>query len=416
MTPTNPGDGADETSTTGDGHDPSAPVNIGDVSDEVRAELDRLFGAKSTDAASVSPRASSDDPTEESEITVESASESEVLATDKNLVVDGSAVEPTVERTVEPPVEPGDPLGREVLAIGDPTGDSVAPLPVDPLLAARDGVVQIIDDHARPDVRDASDVSRVLIIDDDSPVSRADDRERKRRRRRRLRQIKWVRVTVSVVVSMVLVASVLASPLFAVRTVTFEGVVYTAESSVADVRDLLDGASVFTVDTAKARQVLLDDPWVAEVRITTSWRGRATVEVAERSPVVWYAGDDQKARVVDARGHVIAVLDGWPTKYLQVRGTGPSLEAGAVADPAYRAAAQLVLALPDEISGNVTALELSPGGELSMLLDGGTVVRFGPPEGLQDKLVAVVVLLRRQDPATLAVVDVSTGEPAVQTR
>ncbi len=404
MTPTNQGDSADDTPTPGDGHDPSVPVNIGDVSDEVRAELDRLFGPKATDSTPPPPHAAGEDPTEESESPGESTGVSGVSSTDEGGLFGG------------PVREPSDPLDREVLAIGDPSDDSVAPLPVDPLLAARDGVVQIIDDHARPDVRDAADVSRVLIIDDDSPVSRADDRERKRRRRRRLRQIKWVRVTVSIVVSMVLVASVLASPLFAVRTVTFEGVVYTAESSVADVRELLDGASVFTVDTAKARQVLLDDPWVAEVRITTSWRGRATVEVAERTPVVWYAGDDQKARVVDARGHVIAVLDGWPTKYLQVRGTGPSLEAGAVADPAYRAAAQLVLALPDEISGNVTALELSPGGELSMVLDGGTVVRFGPPEGLQDKLVAVVVLLRRQDPATLAVVDVSTGEPAVQTR
>ena len=64
----------------------------------------------------------------------------------------------------------------------------------------------------------------------------------------------------------------------------------------------------------------------------------------------------------------------------------------------------------------VKSLDLSAGGELSMILKGGTIVRFGPPTDLQRKLVAVVVLLRRQDPATLAVVDVSTGEPTVQTR
>ena len=51
-----------------------------------------------------------------------------------------------------------------------------------------------------------------------------------------------------------------------------------------------------------------------------------------------------------------------------------------------------------------------------MTLKGGTLVRFGPPNDLQDKLVAVVVLLRRQNPSTLAVIDVSTGDPTVQIR
>jgi hypothetical protein len=75
-----------------------------------------------------------------------------------------------------------------------------------------------------------------------------------------------------------------------------------------------------------------------------------------------------------------------------------------------------VLALPDEIRPKVASLALSPGGELSMTLKSGTVVRFGQPADLQNKLVLVVVLLRRQDPATLAVVDVSTGTATVKIR
>ena len=372
-------------------------AQIDEVSDEVQAELERLFtGGPTVPSESVEAVDDDDDDDDDDDADTVVVASFEVLE----------------DRSADDSVD----ASREILVIGDPSGDSLVPLPVDPLLATPGGVVQIIDDHAQPEVRDAADVSRVLIIDDDAPVNRTEERERRRRRRRRLRQVKWLRVTMFVSVGVVIVAAILASPLFALRSVTFEGVVYTADETVERVREMLDGSSVFTVDTDEARQTLLDDPWVAEVRITTSWRGRATVEVAERTPVVWYMGDDQKARVVDARGHVVAVLDGWPVDYLQVRGTGPSLEAGAIADAAYRAAAQLVLALPDEIGGTVTALELSPGGELSMLMKGGTIVRFGPPEGLQDKLVAVVVLLRRQDPATLAVVDVSTGEPAVQTR
>jgi cell division protein FtsQ len=214
----------------------------------------------------------------------------------------------------------------------------------------------------------------------------------------------------------VVVISLLASPIFAIRSVTVEGNVYTSTKVLAAVTKTLKGASVFTVNTGKARELLLEDSWVSDVRITTRFPGKALVEIAERVPIIWYVGDDQKARIVDARGHVIAVLPGWPTKYLRVAGVGPSLDAGAVADDVYRAAAQLVLALPEELRTLVKSLEVSAGGELAMTLAGGTLVRFGPPNDLQDKLVAVVVLLRRQNPSTLAIIDVSTGEPTVQIR
>jgi cell division protein FtsQ len=275
--------------------------------------------------------------------------------------------------------------------------------------------VEITDDGGTV-VIDADSMDRVVIVDDDRPDPTFEERQRRHKRRERLRRVKWVKLAGVVVVASVVVAGVLASPLFAIRSVTFEGVVYTSKETVAKVTDSIQGSSIFTVDTAKAREQLLDDPWVAEVRITTDFPGKALVEVAERVPVVWYVADDQKARVVDDRGHVVAVLTGWPTKYLRVIGTGPALEAGAIADDVYRAAAQLVLALPDEIRTKVKALELTGGGELSMILKSGTVVRFGPPTDLQDKLIAIVVLFRRQDPATLAVVDVSTGDPTVQLR
>lgn len=302
----------------------------------------------------------------------------------------------------------GDPGHVDVDAPEDRT-------PVTPDVAVTD-VVQIIDDQPELVVIDADEVDRVVIVDDDRPDPTFEERQRRRVRREKLRRVKWLKMGALSAAGVLLILIVLASPLFAIRRVAFEGSVYTARKTIDDAIGSLKGKSVFTVDTDKARAICLSDPWVSDVRITTRLSGRALIEVVERVPVVWYAGADEKARVVDARGHVITVLTGWPTKYLQVRGTGPELQAGAVADPAYRAAAQLVLALPDEVRPKVEALELSPGGELSMVLKTRTLIRFGPPTDLQNKLVAVVVLLRRQDPSTLAVVDVSTGEPTVQTR
>ena len=242
---------------------------------------------------------------------------------------------------------------------------------------------------------------------------RFEERRRAWARRDRLKRVRWLKIALILLGLVVFALAVMASPLFGIRTFVMEGNVYTADDTVAEVRDILEGSSIFTADITRARRVLLEDPWVSEVRITTHFPSRVVVEVSERVPVVWYVGTDGKARMVDARGKVIAVLDGFPTKYLQVKGTGPEVAAGAAADDAYRAAAQLVLALPEELRPKVTALDLSPAGELSMVLKGDTLVRFGTPTGLQDKLVAVVVLLRRQDPRTIAVIDVSAGEPTV---
>ena len=387
---------------------PSGEFVVSEVSNEVLDELSQLFGSDSTPSVSQAPESPDDDNVD----------------TTTMLTSSGDATAAGVEdESVSAVIE----IVDESLDVSSPT-----PGPADPLIIEMRGDVFTGDDDAEAFVVISDSLDHVVIVDDDRPDPTFEDRRRKQERRERLQRVKWLSILVVegnpkglsrvpklagvVVGAIVVVMAILASPLFAIRSVTLEGNVYTSKEVVEQVRDLLKGASVFTVDTGKARTILLDDPWVSDVRITTHFPSKALVEIAERVPVVWYVGTDQKVRVVDARGRVIVVLDGWPTKYLQVEGTGPSLDAGAVADDAYRAAAQLVLALPDEIRPKVASLALSPGGELSMTLKGGTVVRFGQPADLQNKLVLVVVLLRRQDPATLAVVDVSTGTATVKIR
>ena len=362
-------------------------ISVTEVSDEVLQELSGLFGGREPETA-----AQPVDVVEQIDITV----------TDVVDLVDVVAENDTPSSNELPEIEN--------VVIIDPSLDEISQAePIDPLLngmAEDAGTLVVIDD----------DLDRVVIVDDDRPDSTFEERQRRSRRRERLQKVKWLKLAGAIAAAVVVVIALLASPIFAIRSVTVEGNVYTSKEVLAAVTKTLKGASVFTVDTQRARELLLEDSWVSDVRITTRFPGKALVEIAERVPIIWYVGDDQKARIVDARGHVIAVLAGWPTKYLRVDGVGPSLEAGAVADDVYRAAAQLVLALPEELRPLVKSLEVSAGGELAMTLKGGTLVRFGPPNDLQDKLVAVVVLLRRQNPSTLAVIDVSTGDPTVQIR
>ena len=362
-------------------------ISVTEVSDQVLQELSGLFGSRESETVTES---------------VEVVEVNDITITDVVDLADVVIEDNTPQETEIPEVE--------TIVITDPSVEEFQRVePIDPLLngmADDAGTLVVIDD----------DLDRVVIVDDDRPDSTFEERQRRSRRRERLQKVKWLKLAGAIAASVVVVIALLASPIFAIRSVTVEGNVYTSRDVLAAVTKTLKGASVFTVDTQRARELLLEDSWVSDVRITTRFPGKALVEIAERVPIVWYVGDDQKARIVDARGRIIAVLDGWPTKYLRVVGVGPSLEAGATADDVYRAAAQLVLALPDELRPLVKSLEVSPGGELAMTLKGGTLVRFGPPNDLQNKLVAVVVLLRRQNPSTLAVIDVSTGDPTVQVR
>ena len=362
-------------------------ISVTEVSDQVLQELSGLFGGGEPETS-----AQPDEVVEPADVTV----------TDVLDLVDVVSENDTPHGNELPEAE--------YVVIVDPSAEEIfQPKPIDPLLngmAEDAGTLVVIGD----------DLDRVVIVDDDRPDSTFEERQRRSRRRERLQKVKWLKLAGAIVACVVVVIALLASPIFAIRSVTVEGNVYTSEKVLVAVTKTLKGASVFTVNTGKARELLLADSWVSDVRITTRFPGKALVEIAERVPIIWYVGDDQRARIVDARGRVIAVLAGWPTKYLRVAGVGPSLEAGAVADDVYRAAAQLVLALPEELRPSVKSLEVSAGGELAMTLAGGTLVRFGPPNDLQDKLVAVVVLLRRQSPSTLAIIDVSTGEPTVQIR
>jgi hypothetical protein len=371
-------------------------VSVTEVSAEVLEELSHLFGEPQSNAA-----------------TGEKNSVEEIDETIDGSSLGAQGITTAIAKDVTP-------MAEVISIVAEPGLEpDLTPAPPDPLLnpVSRGGdVMEAADDSGGTVVIVDDEMDRVVIVDEDRPDPRFEERQRRHKRRERLRKVKWFKLALAISIAVALVLGVLASPLFAIRKVVFEGNVYTSPKTIEDVTKLLDGASVFTADTRAAREKVLEDPWVSEVRITTDFPGSALVEVAERVPVVWYVGEDQKARMIDARGFIIAVLEGWPTKYLQVTGTGASLDAGSFADDVYRAAAQLVLALPDEIRGRVKSLELAGGGELSMILKEGTIVRFGPPTDLQNKLVAVVVLFRRQDPATLVVVDVSTGNPTVQVK
>ena len=313
----------------------------------------------------------------------------------------------------------------------------------DPRATASSGRIVIVDDDLRQstetdfpqDVQSQSvnvaPTSQRVIITDDSlevdgeRVSTLVDRRKPsswrallgrlvKRRTVRNRRKTILYSVLGVTGSLVFVLIVLASPLVAVSRVEIEGVTYADQALIDSVAESMKGTSVLTVDTDAAKRRLESDPWIGAVRIRTYLPNRVVIEVRERQPAAWFVGVDNRGRVIDVEGRVLAVVDGRPTEYLWVEGTGPNLVAGSIADPSYRAAAQLALSLPSELTPIVEKLGVSGSGDVTMTLTTGTLVNFGQPVDMRNKLVNVVVLVRRQDPNKILSIDVSAGTPVVE--
>ncbi|MDA3017147.1 MAG: UDP-N-acetylmuramate dehydrogenase [Actinomycetota bacterium] len=217
------------------------------------------------------------------------------------------------------------------------------------------------------------------------------------------------------VVALVLV--VLASPIIGVREIQIEGARYMSADLLLAVEKSLDGKSILTVDTNSAERRLEGDPWVESVRIRQFFPSRLVVEIVERKPVAFYVGVDNRSRVVDSQGRVLAVETGQPTAYLQITGVGPNLAPGSSAGTVYKAAAQLAGGFPEELNDRVLNVGVGGPNQLVMTLRSGTLINFGPPSDLQNKLISLVVLLRRQDLKQIISIDLTDPQtPTVKSK
>lgn len=210
---------------------------------------------------------------------------------------------------------------------------------------------------------------------------------------------------------------VLASPIIGVRKIEIEGARYMSADLLVSVEKSLDGKSILTVDTNAAERRIEGDPWVESVRIRSFFPTRLVIEIVERKPIAFFIGVDNRSRVVDSQGRVLAVESGQPTQYLQITGVGPNLAPGASAGTAYKAAAQLAGGLPDELSERVLNVGVVGPNQIVMTLRTGTLINFGPPTDLQNKLISLLVLLRRQDAKQIISIDLTDPKtPTVKSK
>jgi len=274
---------------------------------------------------------------------------------------------------------------------------------------------------------DSAGKKRVVISDDSEVIDKrssrpSSDNGASRFRLRRIavrreegrRRLRWFTIVGLVVGAGVIILLLLTSPILSVRKVDVEGVVYADPEFISSVVDSIEGEPILTVDLDAAEKKLLTIPWVRQARVSMHLPARVTIEIVERSPIAFFRSVDGFNRVIDRDGRVLDVIEGDPTDYTPIIGTGPNISAGQTVEQPFLGAAELINALPADLRARLLTVAVSPEGEVSLALTNDVEVLFGRPDDFQVKLVGVVNEIKRQGSNRYAVIDVSSGQPSVR--
>ena len=238
------------------------------------------------------------------------------------------------------------------------------------------------------------------------------------------RRLKWVAVGAFVLVVLVAVLAVLGSGFFAIDDVRVSGQQYADQDAVQAVVDDLVGTPTLLVDVDDAERRLEEIPWVEQARVRTDFPDSATVELRERVPLATVRGVDQRYRIIDREGRVLAIEDGQPIAPVLITGPGTlDLSTGQFADIGYAAAANLVSKLTPEVRSRLVSMSATPdGSDLRLvlsneLLDGEPApdieVRLGAALSDNEQFERLVRLERVLDDVEgggTTIIDVSTEE------
>lgn len=242
------------------------------------------------------------------------------------------------------------------------------------------------------------------------PVRRRSSRHPRHPAARRRRLL--VRGGVLVAVLGLLAWLLWGSPVLAVSVVRVDGAGTLTAAEVVDVAGIDEGTPLLRVDVDAAEARVARLPQVADVEVTRGWPRSVVVTVVERVPVAVVEEEDGTRSLVDADGVLFDTVTGRPPAGvvpLDVADPGPE-------DRATRAALSALVALPDDVRGEVSGAEATTPEDVTLTLEDGTTVLWGSDERARDKADALVALLGqlqtgRLEPA--GTIDVSTPAAVV---
>lgn len=235
--------------------------------------------------------------------------------------------------------------------------------------------------------------------------------------RRRLRRVAWVSAAGAVVAG---AAGLAMTPLLDVDRVVVEGAGRAGSASILAAAGIERGEPMVTADLDAAAAAVARVPWVRTAEVRRRWPGTVVVEVAERVAVAAVPAAGEGWTLLDAEGRQLAVEVAPAPEVVRVEVAPAEPELGATAAERIRSVLALAGSIPPSLQGRVVALRPERGGLVSgtvLRRDGGSArVRFGRPDQVQAKWVALATVLDSVEPAGLSTIDVRVPSAPVLTR
>ncbi len=221
------------------------------------------------------------------------------------------------------------------------------------------------------------------------------------------------------------------SPLLTVRHVRITGSSQTPVAAVRAAAGLAHHRQMVDLDPGAMSRAVGALPWVNTVKVRRHWPSTVSLTITERRPVAATADRRGGWAVVDATGRVLAVVGVSPVDLPTVglAPPPPGTDTGAPApaptpaqagEPGTLAPAELASALavassmPASLTAQVAAVVADPDGQVELSLKTGATALLGRPDGLPDKLTALITMLAKAQVGK-AIVDVRVPTAPVLT-
>ena len=211
---------------------------------------------------------------------------------------------------------------------------------------------------------------------------------RARARRRR----PWRRIAIALAVAAVvggLVWLVWFSPHLVVRQVEVEGVSGAEVAAITEVARVPMGLPLARVDTAAISERVRSRISIAEARTSRSWPSTVTVTVRPRTPALVLKNPQGQLEVVDATGVAFGTIPEVPVGVPLVEAASESGQS----KEALKAALSLIRTLPDDLAGQVSAINVSSANLVTFTL-GEVKVTWGGADQPQRKVQVLRALLK----------------------
>ena len=208
----------------------------------------------------------------------------------------------------------------------------------------------------------------------------------------------------------------LHSPVLDVDAIRVTGTGRTPAAEVVAVSGVQSGQALIDVDPDAARAAVGRLPWVLRATVTRQWPASVSITVTERVPIAAARAGEESWALIDADGRVLATVAEPPPGLPPVSRAAPVGAPGSRLGPGWEAVLRVAAATPRPLLDRVSAIAEGGDGGVELTLAPDAVVRFGPPEQVDEKFTAIATVLAQVETDDLAVLDVRIPRTPALTR